>query len=464
MRNRIALFSAVLLVLTLTACTKPETPVQSTDTTSSTGTTGSTTTSTPAPEVPKIEATPENVKKAEQDLRDLADRDRRMNAALTFEEFKARAFHEPFAGGKFIVNGDTPIANEKELKEFYDDKIKASPNQASFIMNQVSGMDDRWNQQQKKSLSYCVSDTFGSHKAAVIQAMAEATAEWEKWAAIHYIHDATQDGNCGPNNTAVVFDVNPVNVNGQYLARAFFPHEMRPGRNVLIDDSSFTLAPPPSKLQLVGILRHELGHTIGARHEQTRPEAGTCFEDNDWRPLTSYDAFSVMHYPQCNGKGDWSLTLTPKDKSGAACIYGATPPFTVDPALVLNAAACLVEQTVPPPANQPKIESFPAQSVAKDAQKQYGPFSVVAGSQFEASMGGAAASGDPDLYVRFGAQAGVNAYDCRPYTVGPTEVCTQTVPANKSQVFVMVRGYAKGTYDLKVTYVPPAAAPPTGTH
>ena len=75
----------------------------------------------------------------------------------------------------------------------------------------------------------------------------------------------------------------------------------------------------------------EAGHTLGWRHEHTRPESGTCFEDNNWRPLTDYDRFSVMHYPQCNGGADWSLKLTHMDKNGAACVYGAAPGFNVDP-------------------------------------------------------------------------------------------------------------------------------------
>ena len=114
-----------------------------------------------------------------------------------------------------------------------------------------------------------------------------------------------------------------VNLNA-YLARAFFPDDARETRNVLIDNSAFEL-PVGGKLSLTGILRHELGHAIGARHEQTRPESGTCFEDKDWRGVTDYDAFSVMHYPQCNGKGDWSLTLTVQDKNGIACLYKPAP-------------------------------------------------------------------------------------------------------------------------------------------
>ena len=83
----------------------------------------------------------------------------------------------------------------------------------------------------------------------------------------------------------------------QYLARAFFPSTSEASRNVLVDDSVFT----SGSWTPANILGHELGHTLGFRHEHTRPEAGTCFEDNNWRPLTPYDSASIMHYPQCNG-------------------------------------------------------------------------------------------------------------------------------------------------------------------
>jgi hypothetical protein len=46
-----------------------------------------------------------------------------MRAALTFDEFKGTVYREPFEGGKYIVNGDTPIANDKQLLEFYEKKV-----------------------------------------------------------------------------------------------------------------------------------------------------------------------------------------------------------------------------------------------------------------------------------------------------------------------------------------------------
>ena len=127
--------------------------------------------------------------------------------------------------------------------------------------------------------------------------MASGAGLWEAASSkINFVYVPAQDASCNTRNNNVLFSVEPVQTT-QYIARAFFPSTPKRSRNVLVDDSIWT----SGSWTPANILAHELGHTLGFRHEHTRPEAGTCFEDNNWRPLTPYDSASIMHYPQCNG-------------------------------------------------------------------------------------------------------------------------------------------------------------------
>jgi serine protease len=398
-------------------------------------------------------ATDETVKKASDIAESNAKAERDKWRARGFEEFARHTFKERGQGGKYIVNGDTPILDRKHLKEFYDLNIAAAappPRRTELAVLNINGQDAVWNSTQKKQLTYCVSSTFGSRQAKVAADIDAAGKAWAQCANVAFTHVASQDGHCDASDASVVFDVRRVNVDGEYLARSFFPNDPRPARNVLIDESSFHLS-PSGKLQLVGILRHELGHTLGLRHEHTRPESGACFEDNDWRPLTTYDEFSVMHYPQCNGGGDWSLTLTPRDRSGIACLYGPAQGFQPD--------ATLCSPLAPPPSSpgHPVTKVFRNQRVATGQDKSYAPLKVKGGTTLEVKMTGHGSSpGDPDLYVRFFGAPDQTArkWDCRPYLEGPDETCSLDVPEDVVEAFIMVHGYDAGRYDVTVKYTP----------
>lgn len=256
-----------------------------------------------------------------------------------FLDFKAKVYREPFDGGMYIVNGDTPIPSDKELLDFYRKELLHEWPTIDFgtklIADAPGGKVTGWDNASKRALKYCVSTSFGSHYKVVVEAMIAATTAWEQVSDVHFVHIDTLDNECGPTTDNVVFDIRPINVSGEYYARAFFPRYQRNQRNILIDVSAFNLNPSQT-LTLVGILRHELGHVLGFRHEHTRAESGKCFEDKNWVPLTNYDAFSVMHYPHCNGLGDWSLNLTENDKIGAACLYGAPRGVMFDPQKLCN--------------------------------------------------------------------------------------------------------------------------------
>lgn len=236
-------------------------------------------------------------------------------AAPTFEEFEASTYQDH--DGQYIVNGDEPLSDRAELRGYYERMVRSQDTDSqSLIVNTDGGSDDVWSAGQALELTYCVSDDFGADKATVVDAMAGGAAQWEAASSgVDFIYVASEDGNCVTSNNAVLFPVEPV-ATSQYIARAFFPSSADYERNVLVDDSLTTSGWSPDN-----ILAHELGHVLGFRHEHTRPEAGTCFEDNNWRPLTPYDAASIMHYPQCNGASQ-DLSMSGTDREGVASVYG----------------------------------------------------------------------------------------------------------------------------------------------
>jgi hypothetical protein len=238
--------------------------------------------------------------------------------APSYKEFKASSFRD--VDSQYIVNGDEPAANAGDLRQFYDRMMgPKKTKEEGLIVNTVSGRDDKWSASQALNLTYCVSTKFGSNYAAVVNAMTAGAGLWEgATTKVNFTHVPSADTNCTTRNNSVLFSVEPTNT-AQYIARAFFPSSSDRSRNILVNAVSMQNS---GSWEPGDILGHELGHTLGFRHEHTRPEAGTCFEDNNWRPLTPYDSVSIMHYPQCNG-GSSDLEFSTNDGNGVRALYGS---------------------------------------------------------------------------------------------------------------------------------------------
>jgi hypothetical protein len=188
----------------------------------------------------------------------------------------------------------------------------------------VGGKLVRW--QVGLTLTYCVlrrSFASDGEYEIVKRNMEKATKEWESVCGIKFAHKPELDNSpINPPPTGVIFSVRQLDAGGRFIASAFFPNDPPERRRLLIDPSYFT-----TSFDQVGVLRHELGHVIGCRHEHIRSGAPPeCPDEStvDTFPFTAYDPKSVMHY-FCGGVGTRELAISELDKVGIQKLYG--PPL-----------------------------------------------------------------------------------------------------------------------------------------
>jgi predicted Zn-dependent protease len=161
-----------------------------------------------------------------------------------------------------------------------------------------------------------------AHYRLVVDSVRKAAAEWEATCGVNFEHRADLDDAPGVGFEGTVFVVRELDVHGTFIAAGFFPNDPKERRRLIIDPSYYT-----TTFDRVGVLRHELGHVLGFRHEHIRSEAPpVCPNESLWdtKFLTKYDPTSVMHY-FCGGVGTNELKISALDRKGAQQVYG--PPL-----------------------------------------------------------------------------------------------------------------------------------------
>jgi hypothetical protein len=95
---------------------------------------------------PGATGSPPSLEEAQAIAAAAARAERERFRGMTFEQFEAAVYKEPFEGGKYIVNGDTPIADRKHLREFFESQIQREPaappaqgGTARLIVHQAGG-------------------------------------------------------------------------------------------------------------------------------------------------------------------------------------------------------------------------------------------------------------------------------------------------------------------------------------
>jgi hypothetical protein len=240
----------------------------------------------------------------------------------SWEAFQDAARRDFDGHVSYVVDGDMPVSLDG-LRAFYDQHVAGTAPIDKSTVNTVGGRDDVWNADQKRDLTYCVTNDFGGAKGRAVSEVYQAAKAWEAVANVRFRYVPSQDGACVGTNTAVTFAVRPWSEGG---ACAFFPSgDSCVPRTLVMDFTDFDTNPTwdslAPNLTTTGVFRHELGHILGLRHEHIR--GGSCNEGGTSRDLTPYDRGSVMHYQWCGGVTASDMNITASDTAGVRQLYGA---------------------------------------------------------------------------------------------------------------------------------------------
>ena len=236
----------------------------------------------------------------------------------TLREFEASTYRD--VADQYVVNGDETLENKHDLRDYYDQMVGSQDGEShddGLVINRVYGVDDKWTAPGPEP------DLLRQHQLRLAADQrrrrdGQGTALWEAASLEGELHLRALGGLELPHQQQLRAVLRRADEHHAVHRPRVLPEQPRRQRNILVNASSLMNSGSWTPGNILG---HELGHTLGFRHEHTRPEAGTCFEDNNWRALTPYDSASIMHYPQCNGSSN--LTFTGPDGKGVRALYGS---------------------------------------------------------------------------------------------------------------------------------------------
>jgi hypothetical protein len=231
----------------------------------------------------------------------------------------------PPGSNRYIVEGDIGLYRN-EIKDylysFTKQKVEDNKSKELIVNSGPNGQFDYWVSLPSRHLTYAVDRRSFPTEADAVETSArlrDAAADWVGACPQCNISiEEKSESEAGPGFSNVTFVVRFINVKGGPIAQSFFPSSAP-------SDFVFSIYPdyfsPTMPFDKTGVLRHELGHILGYRHEHIGNVPGCNTEGSSWVRLTPYTPNSVMHY-FCGGAGSFDLSLREHgDKDGHRCLY-----------------------------------------------------------------------------------------------------------------------------------------------